>query len=227
MGDGFGGVRAHEAFQTGRRDLRPPAGPCPHLFLEGADGLIQISRAGGDVSDEVHAQAQALLVAPRSAAEGRKSRRTPRPYIFRGLLFCGGCERRMQGSWNNDKAHYRCTFPKEYAQANSVKHPRSVYVREELIVEPLDHWLATVFDPERFPTTIQAMTNSQLASDHRMAAVEAARQAVAECERKPVGYRAVFDAWDRPGGGRRLDRRDRSQAKGRADAPGPGDHQGS
>ncbi|WP_336209231.1 hypothetical protein [Nonomuraea sp. LPB2021202275-12-8] len=45
-GEGFGGVRAHEAVQTGRRDLRPPAGPCPHLFLEGADGLIQIAGAG-------------------------------------------------------------------------------------------------------------------------------------------------------------------------------------
>jgi hypothetical protein len=46
-GEGFGGVRAHEAFQTSHRDVRPPAGPCPHLFLEGADGLVQISRAGG------------------------------------------------------------------------------------------------------------------------------------------------------------------------------------
>lgn len=47
-GEGFGGVRPHEAFQTVRRDLRPPAGPGPHLFLEGADGLVQIARVGGD-----------------------------------------------------------------------------------------------------------------------------------------------------------------------------------
>ncbi|MBT2233496.1 recombinase family protein [Nonomuraea sp. NEAU-A123] len=125
------------------------------------------------VSDEAHAQVQALLVVSRSAAEGRKLRRTPCPYIFRGRLFCGICYRRMQGSWNNNKApHYRCKFSREYAQANSVKHPLSVYVREELIVEPLDRWLATAFDPEQFPTTIQAMTDSQLASDHRLAAVK-------------------------------------------------------
>jgi hypothetical protein len=150
------------------------------------------------VSAEVYTQAQALLVAPGGATEGRKPRRTPRPYGFRGLLFCGVCERRMQGSWNNDKAHYRCTFPKEYAQANSVEHPRSVYVREELIVEPLDRWLASAFDPEQFPATIRAMADSQLANDHRLAAVEAARQAVTECERKLVGYRAVLDAGTDP-----------------------------
>jgi Tetracyclin repressor-like, C-terminal domain len=48
VGEGFGGVRAHEAFQAGRRDPRPPAASCPHPFLEGADRLVQISGAGGD-----------------------------------------------------------------------------------------------------------------------------------------------------------------------------------
>jgi hypothetical protein len=41
--EGFGGVRAHEALQTGRHDLYPPAGPCPHLFLEGADARPDLS----------------------------------------------------------------------------------------------------------------------------------------------------------------------------------------
>lgn len=45
-GEGLGGVRAHKAFQTGRRDLRPPAGPCPHPLLEGTDGLVQVSGVG-------------------------------------------------------------------------------------------------------------------------------------------------------------------------------------
>jgi len=36
-------------------------------------------------------------------------------------MFCGLCDRRMQGSWNNDKAHYRCVFPNEYAQANRIE----------------------------------------------------------------------------------------------------------
>jgi hypothetical protein len=44
----------------------------------------------------------------RRAANGRttirKPRRTPRPYLLRGLLRCGLCDRRMQGSWNHDQA---------------------------------------------------------------------------------------------------------------------------
>ncbi|MDH2426429.1 hypothetical protein [Sphaerisporangium sp. TRM90804] len=104
----------------------------------------------------------------------------------------------MQGSWNNGKPHYRCVFPKEYAQANGVPHPRSVYVREELVVEPLDEWLATVFDPGRLPETIRTMAAAQLTDDHRLAAVESARQAVADCERKLAGYRALVNAGTDP-----------------------------
>ncbi|MCG5220622.1 hypothetical protein [Streptosporangium sp. KLBMP 9127] len=104
----------------------------------------------------------------------------------------------MQGSWIIGKAHYRCVFPRSYAQANSVDHPRSVYVREELIVEPLDAWLAAVFDPERLPETVRAMEEAQLVDDHRLAAVEAVCEAVAECERKLKAYRALVDAGSDP-----------------------------
>jgi hypothetical protein len=78
------------------------------------------------VEDEAFSRVQALLAVPGRSQQGRKSRRTPRPYIFRGLLFCSICERRMQGSWNNGKPHYRCVFPREYAQVNHIDHPRSV-----------------------------------------------------------------------------------------------------
>ncbi len=78
------------------------------------------------VDEETFNQVQALLAVPGRAQDSRKPRRTPRPYIFRGLLFCGVCERRMQGSWNNGKPHYRCVFPSQYAQANKLDHPRSV-----------------------------------------------------------------------------------------------------
>ena len=150
------------------------------------------------VEDETFSQVQALLVAPGRVQEGRKPRRTPRPYIFRGLLFCGICDRRMQGSWNNGKPHYRCVFPREYAQVNHIDHPRSVYVREELIIEPLDEWLTTVFDPAHLPGTIRAMSDAQVADDHRLAEVETLRQAVAECERKLASYRALVDAGSDP-----------------------------
>ena len=55
----------------------------------------------------------------------RGPRRTPRPYALRGVLFCGACGRRMQGSWNNDAPYYRCLFLAQYAAKNKVSHPRS------------------------------------------------------------------------------------------------------
>lgn len=54
----------------------------------------------------------AVLAAKTKAAE-RGPRRSPRPYALRGILFCGICGRRMQGSWNNDAAYYRCVFLRE------------------------------------------------------------------------------------------------------------------
>ena len=54
---------------------------------------------------------------------------------------CGICGRKMQGSWNNGKPHYRCTFLSEYAAKNKVKHPTSVYLREEQLL-PKDRRMA-------------------------------------------------------------------------------------
>ena len=58
--EGFGGVRAYEAFQAGRRDLRPSAGPCPHLFLEGADTVGSLG-GNGTVQDLFSAIPVAVL----------------------------------------------------------------------------------------------------------------------------------------------------------------------
>ena len=55
-------------------------------------------------------------------------------YLLRGLVRCGACGRRMQGSWNHDRAHYRCKLPYEYALANKVDHPPTIYVREDHVV---------------------------------------------------------------------------------------------
>ena len=41
---------------------------------------------------------------------------------------CEACSRRMQGKWNNGRAHYRCRFPNEYAIANKFDHPLAVYL---------------------------------------------------------------------------------------------------
>jgi hypothetical protein len=54
-------------------------------------------------------------------------------------------------------AYYRCRYPSDYALANRVVHPKNVIMREDLAVEPVDHWIASVFDPSRREQTIETL----------------------------------------------------------------------
>ncbi|MGW4642775.1 hypothetical protein ACWEN6_29950 [Sphaerisporangium sp. NPDC004334] len=56
----------------------------------------------------------------------------------------------MQGNRNNHQPHYRCRYPAEYALANKVDRPKTVYLREAEVLPSLDAWLATEFG-QRLP----------------------------------------------------------------------------
>ncbi|MBD0323989.1 MAG: recombinase family protein, partial [Aldersonia sp.] len=86
------------------------------------------------ISPELFEAAQQHARAGTQRAVQRKARATGRPYALRRLLLCGLCGRRMQGSWNEGHAHYRCRYPAEYGLANRIQHPRTVYVREDAIL---------------------------------------------------------------------------------------------
>jgi site-specific DNA recombinase len=53
----------------------------------------------------------------------------------------------MQGNWVNEAAYYRCRFAPEHALANKVEHLVKDYLREDVIVPRLDHWLGRLFAP--------------------------------------------------------------------------------
>ncbi|WP_324617484.1 MULTISPECIES: zinc ribbon domain-containing protein [Streptomyces] len=55
-----------------------------------------------------------------------KKHRTRNPYLYRGRITCGVCDRRMQGQWSHGDSYYRCRFPEEYGLANRVQHPCNV-----------------------------------------------------------------------------------------------------
>lgn len=81
-------------------------------------------------------------------AVARKPRRTPRPYLLRGLLRCGMCERRMQWNWNHEEAYYRCRYPQDYASPETLEHASVVYLREAHVIPPFDSWISTLLHPE-------------------------------------------------------------------------------
>jgi site-specific DNA recombinase len=96
----------------------------------------------------------------------------------------------MQGTFNHDRPHYRCRFPREYALANHTQHPAAVYVREDRIVPSLDRWLATAFTADNVEQTLDRLADNQII-DHQE---PADAQAIAACDRKLAGYRAALDA---------------------------------
>src|SRR4051794_2023426 len=140
------------------------------------------------------------------AAKGHRERdivtakRTRHPYQLRGLIFCGLCQRRMQGSWNNGKSHYRCIYPTEYGLANHTEHPRSVYLREESVVPALDRWLFTALSPARLPDAIKVLADGQVvarAAEREGRLVEA-RRIIADCDHRLARYRAALEAGTDP-----------------------------
>lgn len=104
----------------------------------------------------------------------------------------------MQGNWNNGEAYYRCRYPSEYALANQVDHPRTIYVRESQIVPALDTWLARVFHPEHLEETLDALVASQTESVADEARLVAARRTLAECDAKLDRYRKALEAGTDP-----------------------------
>jgi site-specific DNA recombinase len=142
------------------------------------------------IDDETFKQAQALLRVKGAAGE-RSPRRTARPYALRGLMRCGICGRKMQGSWNNGKPHYRCQFLSQYAAKNKISHPASVYLREEQVLPHLDEWLSRKFDPIALTSTVRELEAAQGAEPKPD---EAAKQEIADCDAKLRQHRAALEA---------------------------------
>ncbi|MBQ1073319.1 zinc ribbon domain-containing protein [Micromonospora sp. C31] len=75
----------------------------------------------------------------------KRTHRSRHPYIFKSLVHCGICGRKMRGQHSHGVAYYRCRFPQEYAPTNKVDHPRNVIMREDVLIDPLDTWLVQGF----------------------------------------------------------------------------------
>jgi site-specific DNA recombinase len=122
-----------------------------------------------------------------------RKERTRHPYMLSGLVSCALCERKMQASWNNGRAYYRCKFPAEYAITEQ-QHAKTVYVREDAIVPSLDIWIGSLFAEAHLEATCEALA---AAGDLDLSAgeghqLELHRQ-LRECDGKLDRYRALLE----------------------------------
>ncbi len=123
----------------------------------------------------------------------------PGPTRSAAGLRCGLCQRRLQGQWVRGEAYYRCRYPTEYAHSAHLDHPSNVYLRETDLVAKLDAWLARLVSPANIETTCH-----KLAAAHAQprngtdTGLRAARQALADCQRKLTRHRAALEAGGDP-----------------------------
>ena len=145
------------------------------------------------VSKDVFDRVGERLRSRGPSSTGRAIVRVRHPYALRGRMRCEACSRRMQGTWNNGRAHYRCRFPNEYAIANKIDHPLAVYVREDALLPALDAWLAGVFDPSQVQRTLVDLADAS-GSDAGSRTDTEGHRVVADCDRKLARHRAALEA---------------------------------
>ena len=154
------------------------------------------------VSDEVFELVQQQLARrARSGTHPRKPYRSRHPYVFKSMIYCAICQRRMQAHQAHGSAYYRCRYAQEYALANQVEHPLNVVMREDALVRPLDRWLARELAADRRDHTIgmlaqQAAVGLPDPAAHAIGADLVARHddLIAEYDEKIARYRAALDA---------------------------------
>ena len=149
------------------------------------------------IDDETFRRAQELLTARAGVRGPHKPHKSRHDYALSGLLFCGICDRRMQGHWANAAPYYRCRFPSEYALANRVQHPLNVTLRQDTLLGPLDGWLASKFEPCHLRGTIDELAEATVPHEIDPGNVELDAK-IADCDRKLVQYRATLDAGAEP-----------------------------
>ncbi|WP_347404795.1 recombinase family protein [Micromonospora sp. WMMD1102] len=130
----------------------------------------------------------------RTATAPKRAHRSRHPYVFKSLVSCGVCGRKIQGQHSHGVAYYRCRFPQEYALVNKVDHPRNVIMREEALITPLDTWLVQEFGPLQRRHTIAKLVDQLALGAPATASATPVGPTVADCDAKLARYRAALEA---------------------------------
>ncbi|MGW0997098.1 hypothetical protein ACWD5V_28205 [Streptomyces sp. NPDC002523] len=100
-----------------------------------------------------------------------------------------GSQAKLQGRYLGGRA--------ETALYPGLDHPRTVNLREDIVCQALDAWIARAFAPERLTATITALSAASIAAStapvHTPEQAQA-RQAIKESERRLARYQAALDA---------------------------------
>jgi site-specific DNA recombinase len=155
------------------------------------------------ISVDLLERAQTTAKTRGTAGEsGRAPRRSVRPYLFRGLITCWLCGRRMVGNPNHGRLYYRCKASRDLVRQHDLPHPPLLYLREDSIADQIDRFLYEELRGDNLAGSIRQLADAHHRAE--LAAYEAndqsagLRQTVAECDAKIARYRATLDAGGDP-----------------------------
>jgi DNA invertase Pin-like site-specific DNA recombinase len=154
------------------------------------------------ISTDLYERAQQTIKTRGTHSEsGRAPRHTGRPYLFRGLITCGVCRRRMVGNPNHGRLYYRCTASRDYVRQHQISHPPALYLREEAITEPIDQFLRKELTGRSLAENIRRVADAQYRAAlaaYDATEVDELRQKIADADAKISRYRATLDAGGDP-----------------------------
>jgi DNA invertase Pin-like site-specific DNA recombinase len=155
-----------------------------------------------DVETFTQAQLRRRAKSAGGLATARKTERAGRPtkrtYLFRGLIRCAICTRKMEGSPRAHAMYYRCPA-RTLAPGSPVlaTHPPAVYLREDPLREAVNDWLGGLFVPEHIDQTVAAVLGSQ---DKPSIEPSTAKKRLADAEAKLRRYQVAIGAGIDPAG---------------------------
>lgn len=125
---------------------------------------------------------QARFRVRRPGSEMRARRSSHDTYPLRGMARCSLCGRRLQGEARRGRRYYRCPTTGSARNERS-GHPVSVYLREDVVVPPLEKWLAEALSDEAAERSADELTNKRYSAE-QAAREKAAKRALADADRK-------------------------------------------
>ena len=133
--------------------------------------------------------AAGLATARRTERSGRPTKRT---YLFRGLIRCAVCTRKMEASPRAHAMYYRCPA-RTLAPESPVlaTHPPAVYLREDPVRDAVNAWLGELFHPDHIDHTVATLIHSQ---DRPHAEPSTARKRLTDAEAKLRRYQQAIGA---------------------------------
>ena len=129
----------------------------------------------------------------------RRTFTTSRPYRLRGRFRCTVCERKMLAATIRSTIYYRC-LARTIAPGSPVlaDHPRTVNVREDQVIDPLNEWIMQVCDRDHIDKTVAAIVaaNPKLTTAHSQRTRAEAK--LKDADKRLSRHRAAIEAGVNP-----------------------------